>query len=172
MLHSPENHPPRPDVLSRLKRCHVAEPFQWCLMNYNGPEGQRQPEERLRFMGRYFTELGSAPPLDFRENLRFQSWQFLSRAISGMESRLRLYRNSPQFWRDDLGKCIEVMKESALDADYIIPADIRTGRTISEALALLQRLFLKFGQLLQLWPDIVAGAATLRSQGQRLTREV
>lgn len=172
MLHSPENHPPRPDVLSRLKRCHLAEPFQWCLMNYNGLAGQRQPEDRLRFLGRYLTELGSLPTSDFGENLRFQSWQFLSRAISGMENRLRLYRNSPQFWRDDLEKCVGVMKQSALDADYIIPAELRNGRTTSEALALLQRLFLNFGHLLQLWPDIVAGAVRLRSQGQGLTREV
>ena len=54
----------------------------------------------------------------------------------------------------------------------VIPYDLSNGRDEFEILRLMQRLVLKFGQLLQWWPEIVKATGELRIQGQRLSKPV
>jgi hypothetical protein len=54
--------------------------------------------------------------------------------------------------------------------DYLVPRDLRRGRSLEAARELTQRLVLNFGQLLLAWPEMVEAARALRARGHRLAR--
>ena len=56
--------------------------------------------------------------------------------------------------------------------DYAVPRDLRAGRTVDDARILTRRLVLRFGQLLEAWPEVVDAAKRLRANGRRLVSPV
>jgi hypothetical protein len=65
-----------------------------------------------------------------------------------------------------------VLRQALPGPDYPVPRDLAERFGGTEARPLLQRLVRRFGQLLQVWPDLVAAARALRGRGVRLAQPV
>lgn len=137
-----------------------------CVLN----PGNLNEEERLCEIGRHLEELGKIPLRDFEDFARTLVWQQESTKVSYLENHLKVHKEQPDFWAKDVKKYIETLRNSL--PKMVIPYDLSNGRDEFEILRLMQRLVLKFGQLLQWWPEIVKATGELRIQGQRLSKPV
>jgi hypothetical protein len=143
-----------------------------CIKSLEFGPVKKDGEEKLRSLGKHLMELGSMPFADFEEFVRTQAWNTNSQFISLMEDRLRLHRESPDYWSNDVKKYISILRQSMTRRDYWVPLDLIEGRSIDEVRELTQRLVFNFGQLLYWWPEIIEVARDLRAQGQRLAKPV
>jgi len=128
--------------------------------------------ERLLSLGRYFTELGSIPRPEFEEFIRLQASLRVSQLLSSLERISKMYDASPDFWERDVRRYIETTHEALQHKDCIIARDLKEGRTDDEVLQLSQRLVLRFGHLLQVWPEMFEETRRLRVGGRRLALPV
>lgn len=126
--------------------------------------------ERLCAIGRYLEELGKIPLRDFEDFVRTLVWQQESAKALYLENHLKVHKEQPDFWAKDVKKYIETLRNSL--PKMVIPYDLSNDRDEFEILRLMQRLVLKFGQLLRWWPEIVKATDELRIQGQRLSKPV
>ncbi len=124
--------------------------------------------ERMRALGKYLMQMGDLPLPEFEEVVRINVWQLQGALASVIESQLRYYGETPDFWADDVRNYLDDLREALVREDYIVPHDLLEGRSPGEARQLSQRLVLKFGQLLYWWPEIVEATRALRVKGERL----
>jgi hypothetical protein len=123
--------------------------------------------DKLRAVGRTLTQWGTAAPADFEEVVRLHLWNQMSRQASILESRLRQFGGQPGYWANDVRQLLAVLRQQLPGRDHALPRDLRERFGGEEARTLLQRLVRRFGELLQAWPDLVAGAKELRGRGIR-----
>ena len=73
-------------------------------------------------------------------------------------------------------KCLESIERHLSGGSYgvpsVIPKDLVEFHGVDAAGYLVQDLLVKFGQLLQYWPQIVETASSLRSRGESLAQPV
>lgn len=139
-----------------------------CIAGHEAGPGTLSDQERLRGLGRHLIALGSLERREFEEFLRVQLWRRAGAYAAALESLLLAYGESPSFWADDIKRTLDTLRAALPKEDYTVPRDLLAGRTVDEARALTRRLVLKFGQLLEAWPDIVDAARHLRDTGRRL----
>jgi hypothetical protein len=149
---------------------HMNNLIRMMVESYEFGSGKSDSKKKLRALGRYLTELGSMPLLDFEEFIRIQMWHKASSDISWIEHRLQVYEESPDFWANDVKKYLDTLCKALLKVTA--PHDLMDGHSISETLDLTQRLVLRFGQLLYWWPEVVEAARNLRAQGLRLAQPI
>jgi hypothetical protein len=139
-----------------------------CLASHAQGPATREPAQRLRALGRHLKDCGTLNPRDFAEFVRIQRWRQLSASVSQLEDSLAVYPGAPASWTDDVQRCIDESNECLRRQDDVAPADLVAGRSADEARALMQRLLVGFGELLEYWPDIHEAARTLRQRGHAL----
>jgi len=125
------------------------------------------PARRLRMLGRYIAEAGSADLEAFEEFVRFRLWGLARSRTQGILETLKRHEFQPSYWADDCRRHIEAYTNAITQPDYVIPQDLLDGRSPEEARRLSQRLVRRFGELLAAWPDIVEAAKSLRARGIR-----
>src|SRR5262249_17709266 len=121
--------------------------------------------ESLRALGRSLEEWGSAAPADFEELVRLLLWNQASRRIGLLEGQLHEARGRPGFWADAVGRLLAALRAALADREYAVPSDLAGLTDGRDALGPFQRLVLRFGRLVQAWPDMVAAAKELRARG-------
>jgi hypothetical protein len=128
------------------------------------------PEDggKLREVGRTLFSWGAAAAGDFEEVMRLQLWQQMSRQATHFEARLRQFGGQPAYWAGDVQQLLGALRHALPGPDYPVPRDLAERFGTAGARALLQRLVRRFGELLQVWPDLVAAAKALRGRGVRL----
>ena len=119
------------------------------------------PEERIRQLGRHLTALAAQPSVDFVEFLRSQILEHESGKLDYLEETLREDLETPDYWRDDLEAYLAHVREALTHDDFDIPFDLKGERTAVENRVFMQQLFARFGELLEVWPEMVAAARAI-----------
>jgi hypothetical protein len=143
-----------------------------CLASSQGMPKPVDEKERLRSIGNHLMQVGSLPLSEYEEFVCQNVWQLQGSFASVIESQLRYYAETPDYWADDLKAYLDDLCEAMTRSGYIIPYDLLSRHSRDEARQLSQRLLYQFGQLLYWWPEIVKAAGVLRSRGQRLALPV
>ncbi len=121
--------------------------------------------KNLVSVGKVLVEWGSAPLADFEEMVRLMLVRRASRQIAHLELFLKKYSGAPRFWADDINLCLSTLKQSIADKEFFVASDLSVQFGEEYARQLQQRLVRKFGELLQIWPDLVDAANQLRKSG-------
>jgi hypothetical protein len=135
-----------------------------CLSRFD-PGLNPAPDERLRRLGAYLSDLAALPAAAFDEFVRLGVWDSMSGLISTLEDRLAGPEPVPGYWARDAQRFIVQTRRNAM-------SPVEEFYSALGGRATLQRLLERYGQLLIWWPAIVATARQLRASGQRLARPV
>jgi hypothetical protein len=74
---------------------------------------------------------------------------------------------------NDVAAFRALLDASEPSADYAVPLDlVLSAGGNAEALLRAAQIVRRFGELLQVWPEIFATAAAMREEGRRLSRAV
>lgn len=174
LLHAPPE--PRAFPSGELQRVtegpRISDVLFACMGTHEVGAATRAESDRLRELGRYLTTLGSLAPQEFEEFLRLQLWRRAAAYTAALEGLLGVHRESPTVWANDVRHTLDVLRAALTTEDYAVPRDLRAGRTVDDARTLTRRLVLRFGQLLEGWPELVEAAKRLRANGRRLVSPV
>ena len=142
------------------------------VLAHEAPIGDVTTATRLVDLGKHLQWLGSLNSPDFEEYVRtvqdFRNFGF----ITALHGQLQTYGASPSFWADDVRRMIELMTNASATEDYVIPRDLHRGRDADTTRRLAQELVMKFGELLEAWPTLMAASGRLRASGSRLSDAV
>jgi hypothetical protein len=174
LVHAPE--PPRvftqDDLWADAGAVRMADIVIAGVLAHQPRQGHMPAAERLADLGKHLRWLGSLSSAEFEARLRTVQ-QFRNLAlITVLESQLRTYSASPDFWAGDVRRMIDLMSKASTAKDYLVPRDLLRDRDGEEARRLGQELVRKFGELVEAWPALVAAATRLRVRGSRLTEAV
>jgi hypothetical protein len=103
--------------------------------------------------------------------VRLLLWNQFSRKAVQLENLLRESYDQPLFWAEDARRLLSIWREVLADRRYVVPSDLVPSFG-SAAFGRLQRLVLRFGRFVQIWPDLIVAARELRERSQRLAVEV
>jgi hypothetical protein len=156
------------DMYLRQSQLNTCDVLLHCVGSHVPGLATREPAQRLRALGQHLKDCGALKPRDFEELLRVQRWRQLSASLSHLEDSLAAYPDAPAGWTDDVQRCIAEAHACLERQDGVAPADLVPERQPDEARALVQRLLLRFGELLEHWPDSQQAARTVRERGQAL----
>lgn len=132
------------------------------------PAEQEAPAARMRSLGEEFIQLANLSERDFATALAEVVLEHESEKLSWLEKQLTEDTESPEFWREDVQKHLDHIRQALTHEDFDIPFDLKPGRTPGEARTLIQTLLGRYGRLLQEWPAMVEAAAELRRRGEGL----
>ena len=153
--------------LGRVQTSHILDML---LGSFPGVPRGMAAGTGLRRLGLFLSDMGSMDLDDFEEVLRIQAWHAGSWQISQIERRLEDRERTPKFFAKYLHRYVDIVRESQLKREFIIPRDLWDIHGKEEARKLSKRLVHQFGELLQVWPDLVAAAKELRGRGVFLAR--
>jgi hypothetical protein len=174
LLHAPE--PPRAfapdDLWADATTVRMADIVIAGILAHETGAEDVMTATRLVYLGKHLRWLGSLNLPDFDEYVRsiqnVRNFGF----ITALHGQLQTYGASPSFWADDVIRMIELMSNASADEDQLAPRDLRPGRDANAARRLAQELVGKFGELLEVWPTMVAATKRLRAKGCRLAAEL
>ena len=172
LVHAAEDRRYPSDCFQYISGRGLADIVGLSILSHLFRPGRVPPAKRLEVLGLHLFELGSLTLPDFEELIRLQLWQVCSHQIASLERILRIHQDEPRFWAADLRRYMDVLREALPRPDYIVPVDLRGGRTLTEARHLSQRLVKNLGQALQWWPHLVEVARSLRARGCRVATPV
>jgi len=169
LLHKPPARPQRAPAASwkETVRLRSGQILQTVLRSLPFRPAQANPARNLRELGKAVTELASLPRPEFEETVRIQVWNQMSKQAMQLAVQLRQFAGQPDFWANDVRQMLAALGEELPRNQYIIPLDLAAEPNDCHAAELFQRLALRLGQLLQVWPDMVEAARDLRSRGVR-----
>ena len=131
-------------------------------------------DRNLESLGKYLVGLGKMPQRDFQETVHNILWFPIA-----MVTRAQLKRMAepkPTYWVEDMTKCVEILRALLLEdfcgVPSALPKDLVELFGIDSAWRVFQELTIKFGELLQYWPQIVETAAELRCQEESLAQPI
>jgi hypothetical protein len=148
-------------------RLHSGQMIQALLRSITLRPDLSNVAQNLRELGKAVTAIGCLPMSDFEEFLRLQVWDQMSKQASQFAGQLQQFGGQPDFWANDVHHLLAMMREELAKDRYAIPWDLSGGSDDRSAAELFRRLVLRFGQLLQVWPDMVEAARDLRAHGVR-----
>jgi hypothetical protein len=136
------------------RQLRLLEPLSWvfALCRF-GPTVSA--EDRLRAIGATLEKYSRLPRPAFEEFMRLQCWKRNSDEIVRLEAQLAS-APSPAF-AADLQRAITALHAQLLDNIPPVPVELG-GLPVPEALATMQGYLQRFGELLSVWPTLVATA--------------
>jgi hypothetical protein len=132
----------------------------------------RDAKANLVALGERLSDLGSRPLPEFRQAVHMAMLQCGCGRISALENKLTMYKKAPHYWAADLSTSLSVLKESLTGASYKAPADLMEIFGEEDALVVFQRLVLKFGELLKVFPHLRQSTIELKERGVHLGRTI
>jgi len=137
--------------------------FEFSAMNTN-------PSERMKALGEYLMDLGKIPLEDFEMLFLAKTWKAKSEYLHHLESVLKFYRESPDFWAVDVRKQLLSLREGLAQKDFSIPRGLKKNTSDDELRKLNQRMISRFGKLLIYWPEMFQTARELHQNGKCISR--
>jgi hypothetical protein len=125
------------------------------------PPGARPSEDRLAAAGRSLRQLAGGSAGDFRELLRSQGDRALRRSLTWLEGVLDRAEGSPVSWADGLRGFCAHHRAVLASPDLGLPLELVKRHPPEEATALMQRLLTRYGELLEVWPELFSAARRL-----------
>lgn len=127
---------------------------------------------RLRAMGAALIEYGSLPLRDFCSELRIAVLRSWGPILEQYDRMLSERDRRPAYWAADVERLVQAVRAHVIQPEYIVPSELRAGRSAADALCLLKGTFVTLGRLLDTWPALLDAARALRARGERLAGEV
>jgi hypothetical protein len=140
------------------------------ILRFDPPE-HASAADRIRAMGRHFSQIANVSAADFFAYLRRQALEQASERCEYLGKQLEQAVDAPGYWRADVETLVEQMRQAVTLEDADIPLDLKGSRPLAETRALMQEMFRRYARLLEEWPEIAAAAQSLRENGQGLFAE-
>lgn len=172
VLHAAENRKYSPNFMKHVADRTLSDVVIFSLASCPPRPGRQSGQERLQTLGTYLMEIGNLALPEFEEFIQLQVSLRMSQLLASLEQMFKKYDGSPAFWGRDLRQYIQTTQQSLQSKECFVAQDLKEGRTDSEAVRLSQQLIFGFGRLLQVWPDLMAGAKGLRTRGVRVAEPV
>jgi len=151
----------------RWAAIRVADAVLTCLALCKVEGGSPDPADRQRMLAQRLIFLASRSAADFAAELRNGLWLRAAAILQLHERLLSVFCGKPDFWAAELDHERRRLRDALLRDDYFVPTDLTPRcRHPSDAMSMLQRLLLRFGEFLWWWPEIVNAAKTARSRGE------
>ena len=99
--------------------------------------------------------------------VRTEFWRAFSVGLAAAEEP-----GLPDFYAAYRRKYLAILRESLPKPEYFVPLDLMDLGSEEELRHLVQRLVRQFGELLEVWPDIVKSAKELHDKEVRLTKAI
>ena len=160
------------DVWSDGGSVRMADVVIACVLGHQAGNRHFTDATRLRRLGQHLQKLGSLKLLDFEAHVRSVQRYRAHAFITILQSHLQVHGESPRFWAEDAKQMIALMLKATTTDEYVVPRDLREGRSVERARRFSQHLVARFGEVLEAWPTIVAAARRLRANGSRLTTKL
>jgi hypothetical protein len=128
------------------------------------------PEKRMNALGGFLATIGEQEPADFLDFVQGYVLEHESGKLDHLETELREDVVTPDFWREDVEAYIAHVREALTHEDFDIPFDMKHDRSDEKNRALMRELFIRYGRLLEAWPEIVAAAREVKASGFESTR--
>jgi hypothetical protein len=125
------------------------------------------PAPGLRALGEVFERWGRLPLRDFEEIVRVQALRARALDLGVLEDALARHGRAPAFWARDVARAIEALRATLSSPTIGYPSDLAATFGEEAARPLFARLIRRYGELLQVWPDLFAAAIELRQRGVR-----
>jgi hypothetical protein len=157
-----------------LKRTHLlsGELF-WLIIDRLATElTATTPQTRLAQLGKLLIDWSATPAPKFQEMLRGLIVFKSSQNIAVLNRLLQTHRETPEFWAADLKLYRSWIHKAIRDPELDVTDDLIDAFGTSEARVLIQRMVCKFGQLLEIWPELHRAATELHAQGVRVGTKV
>jgi hypothetical protein len=129
-------------------------------------------EDRLRTLGSRLIEAASITPSDFRERLHVNGLISIAKSILSLEQLLKAHGGKPDFCANDVRRHIGTLRAQLTDPKSFLPTDLLQSHPVENVIEVTQRLILKFGQLLRVWPDIIAASKSLQKKEVTLSHSI
>jgi hypothetical protein len=174
LLHAPPStlSLPSSPVWEEIASPRTNDVIEVIISSFKNIPGGGDGRKKLEALGRHLVDLATMSPKDFQEVVKILLWHAVSRRLTLLEQRLQKYKDEATFWAYDVTKFMEVDRSILVNDSYGAPRDLAVLYGGDLAWRLLQSLLLKFGQLVQYWPEIVKGATKLRGEGERLAQPI
>lgn len=163
--------PPQPRVrtldaieaeVGRLSSGQVVQSLIWTL-------GSAAPGSytaaNLRAVGAALYKLGTLPLPSFTALTSRLVRKQLENLASQWEGGLEQHHDQPAFWAADMRRLLAILRTRLTGNELAAPIDLVRCAGATQAVPMLQKLLMRFGQLLESWPAIVDAARDLRSRG-------
>ena len=161
----------RPSIAERSARLHSGDIVHAIVRSFT-PLEAKGPQRNLFKLGELLCDLARAPAGDFAEFVRVLAWRQTGRQIALVESLLQKHQGLPQYWAADARGYIATLQESVARRSYIVPLDLELAFGADSAMARMQRLVLRLGELLKAWPALREAARQVRGSAIRVGRRV
>ncbi len=125
-------------------------------------ERDRSPEKNMEVVGKSLLDWGRAPLAEFEEMLTLLLLRRVSMQMLRLESELRRYDRQPTYWTADIEMCMNALRETVVQKNYIVGRDLEDFYGQEEARKTQQALVRRFGDLLLSWSAIREAARQLR----------
>jgi hypothetical protein len=125
-----------------------------------------RPQTRLRQLGQHLIDLGRMDGDDFAAYAASASLDMWARERERLDTLAASIPRLPPYWTAGLKKYRRRFLESAARADFFVPIEVRSGRSVGEGFRRTQEFVENYGQLLRAWPEIwsIARARALYRQ--------
>ncbi len=133
------------------------------ILNFRQHESA-EPADRMRYLGRHLTSIGSQRLPDFVDYISAQILEHESSRLDYLEEQLREDTETPDWWREDLEGYLAHVREALTHDDFDIPFEMKADRSAAENRELMRQLFARFGRMLEAWPDIVSATREVNAR--------
>lgn len=123
-----------------------------------------EPADRMRHLGRHLASIGSQRLPDFLDYLGAQLLEHESSRLDQLEEQLREDTETPDWWRADMEAYLAHVREAITHDDFDIPFELKADRSAAENRELMRQLFVRFGRLLEAWPDLVSATREVNAR--------
>lgn len=128
-------------------------------------------EDKLAITGTRLEETGKLSINDFKEYLKLNQIEYITTIMAHIDSLAEYYDNEPPWWAEDMDQYYNLLKKEVAGKDTEIPEELRHIMDKKEALKLFQSNILRYGELLQLWPEIWETSRKLNQEGNGLVNQ-
>lgn len=128
--------------------------------------------ENLCAVGRILEEWGALPRKDFEEAVRQKLSHRWLKQIELIEKLLDTHRRQPEFWADDVTKCLTGLRSAVNSQRAVLGSDLAGSDDNVDCLSMMQKYMAKFGALLQVWPALRQASRELHLRGVELARPI
>ncbi len=150
----------------------VHEVINCCLASLEMGPAKPSGAPRMKALGKHLVDLASLDAAGFQECLRRLLWTRASSRVEELEQSLKEAGDSTPWLAADIRAAIDSILVALTEPDFGVARDLLPGRDFEAARALTQRLVLRFGKLLEAWPDLVEAAKRLRAREVRVSAPV
>ena len=169
VLHLPEKNRYYPSEIievlaSSIRLCDI---FAACIQACRPHFSSGNCEANIKALGANLVQLSSLQQRDFESFLRARLWKLKCIKINLFEDLIKKYNRTPSFWVSDIRKYMGNLHNSFTQKEYIIPIDIPKQYFTQNT---TRDLLMKFGKLLQWWPEIVKTTRLLFQEDHQLAR--